>query len=129
MSGIKNGAPKKRRSGHLAMMRLSGANIYSLRAFAHAIWLSVESDLLAILQGLNAGSLERGDVNEYILCTAVWSDETKTFVLVEEFYDALSGHGEKSFSLDSFVVRTVGVRTVFPFSIQLLALRHVGQVE
>jgi hypothetical protein len=36
-------------------------------------------------------------VYEYILRAAVRSDETKTLVLVEEFYDAFGGHGIKSF--------------------------------
>ena len=92
---------EKRRGFHRAVRNLDQADtrglgsldVDGLRALAHAIRLGVEGDLLAFAQRLDAGSLKSGDVDENVLCAAVRSDETKTLVLVEEFYGALGGHG------------------------------------
>jgi hypothetical protein len=73
---------------------LVSLDVDGLRALAHAIRLGVEGDLLAVLQGLQAGCLERRDVDEHVFSAAVRRDEAEALVLVEEFNDALGGHGD-----------------------------------
>jgi hypothetical protein len=77
----------------------SSADVYSLRALAHAVSFCVESHFLTVTQSLDASSLKSGDVNEYVLRAAFWSDEAEALVLIEEFYNAFNGHGISPFPL------------------------------
>lgn len=69
-----------------------GVQVDSLRTLAHAVGLNVEGDFLAIDEGAQAGSLDRGDVDEHILGAVVRRDEAEAFGGIEEFYGAGLGH-------------------------------------
>src|ERR1043165_3142077 len=46
----------------------------------------IERDLVAFLQRLEAGRVDRGVVDEHVLGTVIGSDETKTLRIVEPLY-------------------------------------------
>lgn len=45
----------------------------------------LEADLLAFLEGLETGHVDRGEVRKQIIAAVVWSDKTKTLCIVEPF--------------------------------------------
>ena len=55
---------------------------------AARIVLGVELHLLAFTQALDAGALERGGVDEYVLLAVVRLDEAEAFLVVVEFNSA-----------------------------------------
>src|SRR5438477_2128424 len=77
------------------------AQVDRLRAFAHAVRLDVEGDLLAVDERAQARGLDRGDVDEHILGAAVRRDEAEAFGGVEELYGAGLGHWGNSFTRQS----------------------------
>jgi hypothetical protein len=68
---------------------LDDIDIDRLRAFARSIWFGIEGNLLTFTQRLDAGSLKRGDMDEDVLGSIRWRDETEPLVDVKEFHSTL----------------------------------------
>src|SRR5438552_13411196 len=71
--------------------RSDGLEIRSgkLAALAH----HVVADLLALMQRAHAGALDRGNLDEHVLCAVGRLDETEAFLRVEELNGTLSHSG------------------------------------
>ena len=57
-----------------------------------ALVLNFVADLLSLIETVQSGAFDCGDVNEHVLSAAVWLYEAKALGRVEKLYDALSGH-------------------------------------
>src|SRR4051812_32913201 len=64
-----------------ALHRLDGGRLLALRAV-----LDLELDLLVLLEGLEARTLDLGEVREEVLAAAIGFDEAEAFGVVEPFH-------------------------------------------
>jgi hypothetical protein len=64
---------------------LPDRQIDCLRSFAALVGFSFERNLLAIFQSRQAGSLDRGDVDENVFASVFRRNEAKTFGVIEKF--------------------------------------------
>src|SRR5262249_30569589 len=71
--------------------------IDGLRALALLVGLDVEGDVLSLIEPLEPGALDRGDVNEHVAAAAVGFDEPVAALGVEELDDTCHGHRETPF--------------------------------
>src|SRR4030081_3377444 len=66
--------------------------IDGLRPFTLLVGLDVEGDVLSLVQGLEPGLLDRGDVHENVAPAVVGLDEAVAAFCVEELDDTCHGH-------------------------------------
>src|SRR5882724_5429593 len=71
--------------------------IDGFRALALLVGLDVEGDALSLVQRLEPGALDGGDVHENVAPTVVRFDEAVAALGVEEFDDTCHGHRETPF--------------------------------
>ena len=85
--------PGRERPGFVSTRFSGWRDVRSLRAFLPL--RDLECDLLAIIEGLVALEVDRGEVHEEVFATFVGLDETKALVRVEPLNGA-GRHGDAS---------------------------------
>lgn len=73
--------------GQLTQLQVGG-----LLATTAWVIFNIEGYFVAFINLGNASALKCGDVHEHVFAAIFWSDETKAFAVVEEFYCAFSRH-------------------------------------
>lgn len=81
---------------------LGELHVRSLLAAPALVVLDLEGDLVALVQRRNAGALERGGMDEYVLVTALRRDKAEAARMIEEFHCAIDTRHWDSFPVDNF---------------------------
>jgi hypothetical protein len=67
---------------------LRGLNIADGDLAGTAIFLSVEGDLLTLVEGAHAGALEGCGVDEHVLAAVIWRNKAEALLIIIELYSA-----------------------------------------